>query len=384
MLPAEQLLARLVAFDSTSARSNLPIAEFVAGLLEEAGARPRLLPAGDGKANLWVEAGPPPAGDGAGLVLCGHLDVVPATEEGWESDPFALTDRGDRWVGRGACDMKGFLALAVERGARAAGRELKAPLCLLATCDEEIGSLGAQRFAAAPPGPLPRAVVVGEPTELAAVRLHKGHLRMRIELAGRSAHTSEPRLGIDAIEPAGPLLVALAALRRELAAERCAASEHFPEAPAPLLTVGSIAGGGAVNVVPDRCVLELGLRLLPGMSAETLAERVGERVAEALAGAAVSWRCEIANLSPPLATAAEAPLYRELCALLAQQETAAAAFSSDAGTLAGLGLDCVLWGPGSIRTAHRPNEHLPKAHWTQAGETLDALIERFCGAGSQP
>lgn len=383
MLPGAELLARLVAFDSTSRRSNEPIADFVAATLEEAGARVRKLPAGAGKWNIWAEVGPPPAGDGAGLVLAGHLDVVPAGEDAWESDPWVLTDRGDAWAGRGSCDMKGFLALAIVACARATDGGLTAPLCLLATADEEIGSLGAQQFAAAPPGPLPRAVVVGEPTGLAAVRLHKGHLRLRLELTGRAAHSSDPAAGVNAIEPAGAALVALAALRRRLTAERPPASEHFPDVPYAALNVGTIAGGSAVNVVPDRCVVELGVRLLPGMHAESVVERVRSSLVSALDGAALgSWNLETVNLSPPLATWAEAPLHRVLCELLGQGETVAVDYSSDAGTLAALGLDCVLWGPGSIEVAHRPNEYLPKAEFARAGELLDALIDRFCRAGA--
>jgi acetylornithine deacetylase len=383
VLAAQDLLARLVAFDSTSSRPNQPIADFVAATLDGRGVRVRQLPAGEGKVNVWAEVGPPPTGDGSGLVLTGHLDVVPAGESGWESDPFTLTDRGEHWVGRGACDMKGFLALAIARCAGAAGRELAAPLCLLATADEEVGSLGAQRFVAAPPGPLPRAVLVGEPTSSVAVRQHKGHLRLRLTLTGRAAHSGSPQLGINAIEPMGSVLDALSALRRQLAGERTAASERFPDVPYPALNVGTIAGGAAVNVVPDRCVVELGVRLLPGMGAEGVFERVRGTVATALRDAALTdWHLEVENLSPPLSTPADAPLHRELCTLLTQRESVAVNYSSDGGALAGLGLDCVLWGPGSIEVAHRANEYLPKGEWERAGDLLDALIERFCGTGA--
>ncbi len=383
MLAAEQLLARLVAFDTTSRRSNLEAAEFLAESLGAAGARVALLPAGDGKANLWAECGPPPTALGAGLTLCGHLDVVPAEEPGWQSDPFTLTDLGDRWVGRGTCDMKAFLALAVARCARAAVDDLHAPLCLLATCDEEIGSLGAQRFAAAPPGPLPRAVLIGEPTRLAAVRMHKGHLRLRLTLTGRAAHSGSPQLGVNAIEPVAAALEALSSLRRQFAAERTAASMYFPDVPYPALNVGTITGGTAVNVVPERCVVELGVRLLPGMEAAEILARLRKAMTVALHGATLEeWTLDVENLSPPLATPAEAPLHRELCALLAQRESVAVDYSSDGGTLAASGLDCVLCGPGSIEVAHRANEYLPKAEWERAGRLLDALIGRFCGTGA--
>src|SRR5215208_7007054 len=135
--PEEALLARLVAFDSTSRNSNLPIAEYLADILENAGARVERNPSADGtKTNLVAWVGPEPGRERRGLVLSGHMDVVPADEEGWESDPFELTDAGDRWVGRGTCDMKGFLTLATGAAAAlAAGRPgpARAPLALLFT-----------------------------------------------------------------------------------------------------------------------------------------------------------------------------------------------------------------------------------------------------------
>src|SRR6202035_5716977 len=178
------LLARLVAFDSTSRNSNLPLAEFLCGYLDQPGIRVRRNPSADGdKVNLIFEVGPEPdpgltGSQRPGLVLSGHMDVVPAEEEAWESDPFVLADRGDRWVGRGACDMKGFLALAANLALAASGRRLAHPLALLFTYDEEVGTLGARRLVDSCPEAraLPASVVIGEPTGLRVVHAHKGHL----------------------------------------------------------------------------------------------------------------------------------------------------------------------------------------------------------------
>jgi acetylornithine deacetylase len=374
-----ELLARLVAFDTTSANSNLPLVEFLADYLERPGVRVRESGYGDpGKANLLIEIGPQtdPARR-AGLLLSGHLDVVPPGE-GWESDPFALVDRGDHWVGRGACDMKGFIAVAANLATEVEPAALRRPLALLFTCDEELGTLGSQHWvrAVGDAWPLPRATVIGEPTSLRAVRMHKGHLKLRVAVLGRPAHSSQPRLGHNAIEGAARAIAALARLRDEFAAEQPAHAERFPEAPHVTLNVGMVRGGSAINVVPDRCELDLGLRLLPDMSSAAMIERIR------LALAATGERCELAALgdSPPMLCPADAEVHRRLRELLGQSEELGASFASDAGPLQALGQESVLFGPGSIAAAHRPNEFVPKSELAGARDVVRRLIHDFCEA----
>jgi acetylornithine deacetylase len=408
-----ELLERLVAFDSTSRNSNLPIADFLCEYLDRPGVRLRrnLSPAGD-KVNLIFEAGPEAGVEGAagaasgatagddvdradraaegksgrrpGLVLSGHMDVVPADEEGWESDPFSLGDRGDRFVGRGTCDMKGFLALAANLALAASGRRLSHPLALLFTYDEEVGTLGARRLVESCPEAraLPSSVVIGEPTGLRVARAHKGHLTMGITLHGRSAHSGYPHLGTNAIEPAGEVISALARLRRELAAETAPHGELFPEVPFVPLNVGRVSGGAAINVVPDRCRVELGLRPLPGVDSRALAERVERVVREA--AAPFTPEVEVLSDSPPLLVAEEALVLRRLCALVGQQDTVTVSFATDAGWLQRLGMDCVLFGPGSIAAAHRPNEHVPKADLAAAREVLERAVAELCVEAGGP
>ncbi len=266
LLSDVDLLRRLVAIDSTSALSNLPIAKELASYVEKSAARVEFLRAPDEeKANLLIRFGPEPEGDGRGLILSGHMDAVPAKEASWESDPFTLTERDDRYVGRGAADMKGFLAVATNAALTA--EKLKAPLYLLYTYDEEVGTLGAKQFAESWRGPLPRHCIIGEPTSFRAVRAHKGHLKLRITLTGRSAHSGYPHLGDNAIEKARPVLDGLTALRRELESEPTARAELFADAPYVPLNIATIRGGTAVYIVPDRLEIEVGIRLLPGMTA---------------------------------------------------------------------------------------------------------------------
>ena len=371
------LLARLVAFDTTSALSNLPLVDFLCDYLDRPGVRIARQPSDDGaKANLVVTAGPH-ADDRAGLVLSGHMDVVPAGEPEWRSDPFTLVDDGDRFVGRGTADMKGFLALAANRLAATDPAALRRPLCLLFTYDEEVGTRGARHFAAgyAGAGDLPRDVVIGEPTGLHVVRAHKGMLRLRIGFDGRAAHSGYPHLGQSAVEPAGRAIVALAELRRTMERERPAHAELFPEVPFPALNLGTVHGGRASNVIPDRCELELGIRLLPGMSAFDMEERVAESIRSAVGE---PFTLERISESPAMVLDEETPLYRTLSELSGQARSRTVMFATDAGWLQRAGFRCVLFGPGSIEMAHRPNEFLPAAEFRRAGAVLDRVIQWSC------
>jgi acetylornithine deacetylase len=240
--------------------------------------------------------------------------------------------------------------------------------------------------------PLPRAAVIGEPTGLRVVRHHKGHLKLRLTYRGVSAHSAYAHLGRNAIEAAAEGVRALAALRRELEAERVPASERFPDAPYAGLNAGTIRGGSAVNVVPDRCAVEIGIRLLPGMEQAEMVERVRQATGAELTSARGGGgspddgpRLDVLSASPPLAAPAGSAVVRALLGAVGQEEAGSVSYATDAGWLSQLGLECAVFGPGSIEVAHKPNEWLPKAELVQARQVLRALVERFCtdpdGAG---
>jgi acetylornithine deacetylase len=372
------LLARLIGFDTTSRASNLPLADFLCDYLQQPGVRILRNPSADGaKTNLIIMAGPE-GSDREGLVLSGHMDVVPAEESDWRSDPFTMTDGGDRYIGRGTADMKGFLALAVNRFAAIDATSLRRPLVLLFTYDEEVGTLGARRFTETfvQPEQLPRNVVIGEPTELRVVRAHKGMLRLKLTFAGRAAHSAYPLLGRSAIEPAARAITALAALRRFMETERVPNADVFSEVPFAALNVGTVNGGVAANVIPDRCEIQLSIRLLPGMTAEAMTNRVVAAVREEVSD---SLSVEAVSESPPMMLDSEAPIVRALCETAGEHTPESVMFASDAGWLQSVGFDCALFGPGSIRVAHRANEFIPVDQFRRAGEILDRLIRRSCG-----
>lgn len=377
------LLERLVAFDTISHRSNLPLVDFLADYLARPGVRiSRLAAPADAKANLLVELGPEADGRRGGLLLSGHTDVVPADESDWRSDPFRLTERDGRLYGRGAADMKGFLAVAANVAAAVSPAALRRPLLLLFTYDEEIGTLGARQFADTWTAreALPRAALIGEPTRLRVVAAHKGFLQVRVDLEGVSAHSGYPHLGRSAIEPAAEVVRALAAVRRQLATERAPSSEWFPEVPFVPLNVGTIRGGAAPNVIPDRCTLQLTVRPLPGMDTTPLLERVQDAV-RASAGE-TPWTCTVVCESPPMLTSPEAPILVALAQATGQETPETVSYATDAGWLQTLDLDCAVFGPGDITTAHKPNEHMPVAELRAGREIVAGLVERFCGAGA--
>ncbi|MCP4661323.1 MAG: acetylornithine deacetylase [bacterium] len=382
ILSDAELLGRLVSFDSTSKLSNLPLAEFLCDYLDRPGIRIERNPSPDGdKVNLVVTVGPEvDPGSRSGLVLSGHMDVVPAAEPEWRSDPFELTETATAYVGRGACDMKGFVALAVDLAASIEPQRLRRPLVLILTYDEELGCIGAHRLVETWPRerPLPRYAIIGEPTSLEAVRMHKGHATLRLTVNGRSAHSGYPHLGHNAIEPAGRAVHALAELRRSLERESWPNREHFPEVPHVALNVARVRGGTAVNVVPDRCVVDLGLRVLPGMEAGPITDRVRAAVEAVLEGE--DFALELINESPPLLLDEGSEIYREVCGLVGQRRTLSASYATDAGWLQSAGLECLLFGPGNIEVAHRPNESLSKDEFRRAAELLRQLVDRFCVA----
>ena len=382
LLTDRDLLARLVGFDSTSSKSNLPIADFVCNYLDRSGVTVERQPGPDGtKVNVIAIAGPADAGPDTpmgGLTLCGHLDVVPAEETGWNTKPFRMAEVEQRYVGRGTCDMKGSVALAMNLLAAAGAQELRQPLALLLTFDEELGSLGAQHFARTWPAdrPLPTNVVVGEPTSLRAVRMHKGHLWMEATIYGTAAHSGSPHLGHNAIEAATRVVSALSRLSDVFKQKRSDNSRYFSTVPFAVLNVARIAGGEAVNVIPDRCVIDLGVRLLPGMNTEAAIEWVRDAATKADPQSRIT--VSVRNNNPPMLLDPDAAIHTALCEQLGQEQSFGVSFASDAGVLSELGMQCVLFGPGSIEAAHKPNEFVPIDEFNRAGDILRQLVTKFC------
>ena len=382
-----RLLSDLVAIPSVSGRGNLAIIARIEEEFARAGVAcerfvlesDAALPEEQARWSLLARVGPAPGPERGGLLLSGHLDVVPANEPQWTGDPFTLRDMDGRLVGRGSADMKGFVALAVEAICAAAQEPLSHALMVLLTAEEEVGAIGARDVCRALHAggrpPLPRRTIVGEPTSMQVVRMHLGHAKARFTISGRAAHSGSPHLGRNAIKPAGPLLVRLAALSDELESEELPTAGYFPDVPYVSLNIARIHGGDAFNVIPDRCEIDVGFRPLPGCDDRAIMARV-----RACTDGLRDVTFTDLGVNPALLLEEDDAFLGEMLDLLGLSEAHAAPYASDAGFLSReLGCSCVLWGPGSIEVAHRPDEWLSAAEWQRAGDELHRLIRHFCG-----
>lgn len=377
-----ELLARLVAIDTTSRLPTLPLGDFVQEYLTatpglRAALRIERFACGEGHENMLISAGPL-CRSGEGILLCGHVDTVPADEPEWTSDPRTLTRREEgpssRVVARGACDMKGFDALAINLLREAAERPPSEPVQLLLTCNEEVGTLGAASFASSWPSDrrLPVRTLVGEPTSMRVVRGHKGHLTVSVVTHGIAAHSGFPHKGVNAIERASAVVQAMAVLRKEMCGRRNSESSLFPEVPFPVLTTARIRGGSAINVIPERCEVDVGVRLLPGMDSAPFMEQLRSAVEAVVPEGAVT--VSLRNETPAFATPADRPWHREMCGLVGQDGECGVGFGTDAGRLARLGVEPIIWGPGDISNAHRPDEWMPLEEFHAASSLLRRLV----------
>ena len=381
--PVVQTLSRLVAWDTVSHRPVTALAGYLAERAESAGMRVERFETSPGKVNVVATVGPPSE---AGLLLSGHMDVVPVEGQAWTTDPFRLTRRDDRLIARGACDMKGFIAAALEAIDRVPTARLRRELTLVWTHDEEIGCHGSRALvdrlrAEQPERRLPRAAIIGEPTDFRVVRLHPGHTTFEIDCVGRPAHSSRPSLGLNAIRIAADAIDIIDSFAADLALRR--GHEALLPTPFTVINVGRITGGAAVNIVPERCTLTVGMRPLPGTTAgPLLAEleaRLGALSARArAAGGDVTLRP--LQSSEPLDTPAGCDHIHQLLPFARSPEVIGAPFATDGGNLALLGLQPLVFGPGSIDVAHRPDEHLLEPDLLRAVDCVERLIQARCCA----
>jgi len=376
---AIEQLGRLVAFDTTSRGSNLELIAYVEGQLSALGIASRRVANHDGtKSNLLASIGPNVAG---GVVLSGHTDVVPVDGQPWTSDPFVLTRKGDKLYGRGTCDMKGFLALALAAAPRLAAAPLKRPVHFAFSYDEEVGCLGAPDLIAeiAASVPAPAAVIVGEPTGMEAISGHKGIATFRVTITGHEAHSSQTHLGASANMAAIGLLTKLAALSEKLAREADPASLFTPKGAS--LTVGQINGGTAVNILARECVFLFDLRTPPGMKprailadffAEAAAVDAALKARFPEAGVLVETRSITPAFAPEKDGAAEA-FARRLAGDNGPPRVAP--YAAEAGQFQEAGYSTVICGPGYIDQAHQPDEFVEISQMQRGGAFMERLIE---------
>ncbi len=378
MPPLQEILYRLVAIPTVSSidpafdQGNLALIELLEEWLQPAGfdCQRIALDTPNPKANLVATLG---SGDN-GLVLAGHTDTVPCDPGLWSSSPWTLEQRDDRFYGLGTTDMKGFLAVAVDVASRYRAERLKHPLTLVFTADEESTMLGAQRLVELG-YPKARYALIGEPTGMRPVYMHKGVGMLALEIEGRSGHSSDPDAGLNALDGMRDALNTLTDWRSELA------GRHHNSAfsvPCPTLNLGRINGGDNANRICGACELHFDLRTLPGMVWDDLRVELQQLLAQTLDDSGLKWRLRPLDVViPAYEIAPDSDWVRTLEDFTASPAEAVA-FGSEAPFLQQLGMQVIVCGPGEIALAHKPDEYVTRAALERSEQLMNRLVEKVC------
>ena len=379
-LTPRELLTTLVGFDTTSAKSNLPLIAFVEDYLSAHGIASTRVPSPEGeKADLFATIGPP--GEG-GIGLSGHSDCVPVEGQRWASDPFTLTERDGKLYGRGACDMKGFIACVLASVPLFKSRKLKEPIHIIISYDEEVGCTGVRPLIArlGRDLPRPRAVIIGEPTSMKVIDAHKRIDAYRTRVTGREAHSSMPELGVNAIAAGAALVCELERLGADIAAR-----ENDPrfEPPFSTLSVGTIKGGTAPNIVPKHCEFQWQVRSLPSATPDEVprdlaafaAHTLLPRMKQASKEAAID--TEVHGSVPAFVASPQSEAVALALGLIGEEKTHAVPYTTEAGLFEQAGCASVVCGPGDIAQAHAADEYVSIAQLDACMAFLEGLADKL-------
>jgi len=362
-IPADSvaILSALVSFDTTSRNSNLPLVEWIEEYLEHHGVRFTRYPGGDdGKWNLHAFIGPDEAG---GIAFSGHLDTVPVDGQDWTSDPFILREENGRLYGRGAADMKGYVACMLAAIPDIQAMELSRPVHLLFTCDEEITCNGARELIAdlQKAGQVPALCVVGEPSLMTPIIAHKGRFAVRVKLTGKSGHSSGPQHGRNALHAMGRA-IAICADQAEWFATQGRRVEGF-DPPYTSMQVGLAAGGAILNIIPEHAWFDVEWRNVPGDEGPQALEHL--QSALALLDAVLrndnpqgGITYEMLVDLPPLSLSEEHLLTDVTRQITGSNTTGYVSYGTEAGIYQRGGMESIVCGPGDIAQAHRPDEFI--------------------------
>ncbi len=374
---AREHLARLVGFDTTSAKTNIPCIEYIEHVLAVYGIASERVPTADGlKASLFATIGP--RGDG-GIGLSGHTDVVPVVGQTWTTDPFTLTERDGKLYGRGACDMKGFLACMLAMVPDFIARSSAEPIHLIFSYDEEVGCTGVRPMISELGNrlPRPRVIIVGEPTTMTVVDAHKGASRFRTTVTGREAHSSMAHLGVNAIHYAGMLISELVAIENEL---RIGPQNDRFTPSYTTLQIGLIEGGRAQNIVPRSCAFSWEVRVIPGGDPMDVLKRFTKKVAEvslpAMRQVAHDAGIETAVINgvPAFYSGDLSDAVSLALNITGENMTYAVSYGTEAGLFQAGGCPSVICGPGDIAQAHTPDEWILPSELDRCLVVLSRLV----------
>ena len=374
------MIGKLVAFPTVSRDSNLELIDFVREELRAVNAEVRLTFDDDRrKANLFATVGP--RGQG-GLVLSGHTDVVPVEGQAWDSDPFALVEKGGRLYARGTSDMKSFIAVALALLPAYVSR-LNRPLHLALSYDEEVGCIGVGRLIddLARAGVKPAGCIVGEPTAMTPVIAHKGKRSYRCSVRGLAAHSAYAPRAVNAVEAGAEAVAYLKSMARRL--ESAGPYDHGFDVPHTTVHTGVMRGGTALNIVPHECTIDFEVRHLPGDDPGAMVRELESHIAMHIEPGmhAIDGRTgfEIVQLSeiPALDTSAETPLVALVHELTGTSDIGKVSYGTEASQFQRAGISSVVCGPGSIDQAHRPNEYIEISQVDACERFIAKLMDRL-------
>jgi acetylornithine deacetylase len=373
-------ISRLVAFDTTSSKSNLALIEDVETYLHGFGVETFRVANDDAtKTNLYALIGPKVEG---GVVLSGHTDVVPVEGQDWSSDPWTVVERDGKLYGRGVADMKSFSAIGLSLVPDMLKAGLKRPVIFALSYDEEIGCLGAPRMIAEIAGkvPAPSVVIVGEPTNMKVIDGHKGIASFRVKVTGYTTHSSQTDRGVSAVEAAAKLIAKIADMRAVRAARTDMSSPFDP--PYSTMTVNVVHGGTQLNIMAAEATFDWDLRVVPGDSREDIVEEFidyARGVEAEMRTKAAGCRIEMTQMTnaPSLAPSADNPAADLAKAITGHNSTDVVAYAAEAGQFQEAGFSVVICGPGSIDQAHQANEFITLAQVQEGTRFIRRLIERL-------
>ncbi|MEI7049366.1 acetylornithine deacetylase [Pseudomonas koreensis] len=371
------LLRTLVGFDTTSRESNLQLIEFVRDYLAGFDVPCELIyNAERSKANLFASIGP---AEQPGIVLSGHTDVVPVDGQPWTVAPFELSEHDGKLFGRGTADMKGYIACVLGLVPALVAAELRMPVHIALSYDEEVGCLGVRSLLAEleqrPVKPL--LCIIGEPTELKPVLGHKGKLAMRCDVHGHPCHSAYAPLGVNAIEYAAELIGELGRIGQQLKAPEHHDARFDP--PYSTVQTGVISGGKALNIVPADCRFDFEIRALPSQDPTQVAQQLqayaDQQVLPRMRAVSEHSAIRFSELSayPGLATDSQSQAAELIAAFCGSREFGTVAFGTEGGLFDAAGIPTVVCGPGSMDQGHKPDEFVSRAQL----DACDAMLQRM-------
>ena len=381
-LNSEQILTRLIGFDTTSANSNLELIDFVRNYLGDYAVTSQLVHSDDKTcANLYATIGPEDIG---GVMLSGHTDVVPTLGQNWNSDPYQLKADDHLFYGRGSCDMKGFIACTLAGVPEMVKQSLRTPVHLAFSYDEEIGCVGVKKLITAMDGfeVKPRIGLIGEPTDMKMITDHKGKIAFRVEFSGSSCHSAYITNGVNAVEYAAELVSFIRNMNRAVQ-ERNMLDERY-SVPHSTFHVGSINGGTALNIVPKQCQIEFEIRNLPQDDLDALVHEIKHFTMDVLLPDMQNKfeQCDIQFTPisdyPGFQTDPASKVIEYTRSINPIDEIGdPVSFGTEAGLFdQRLGINSVVCGPGSIDQAHKPNEYVSRLQMQSCDQLIENLVHR--------